>query len=65
MHRPPPDTLDAYLDAVSRLMNERYALTWADACGEVEPVEKAWRAGEEAAAFVAWWGAKYDLTPTR
>lgn len=53
--------LDLYLADVSRLMLARYGLGWADACGDVEPVERAWRDGETAEAFVEWWAGKYAL----
>lgn len=52
---------DLYLADVSRLMLARYGLDWADACGDVEPVERAWRDGEAADAFVEWWAGKYGL----
>ena len=57
-------SLDLFLADVSRLMLARYGLGWDDACGDVEPVERAWREGETAEAFVEWWAGKYALVAT-
>ena len=52
-----------YEREVSWEMVQKYGLTWADACGDAEPLMSALRAGQSATAFVRWWGEKYGLVP--
>ncbi|HEY4320717.1 MAG TPA: hypothetical protein VGM77_05995 [Gemmatimonadales bacterium] len=52
----------SYLAEVSAEMQRRYALTWADACGDDQPLSRAREAGRTPVEFVAWWGEKYQLT---
>ena len=54
---------ERYESAVSRAMLARYGITWADAAGDREPLERALEMSESPEAFVRWWGEKYDLAP--
>lgn len=47
---------------VSRIMTRDYGISWADACGDREPLQSAMAAGETPEEFVHWWAIKYDLT---
>jgi hypothetical protein len=55
--------LETFRQQVSDELNRRYGLTWADACGDREPLERALADGEEPPEFVERFGQKYDLTP--
>lgn len=54
-------SIDEYRTEVSRLLERDYCLTWADACGDDEPLMRARDDGESPEEFVAWLGRKYDL----
>lgn len=51
-----------YTEEVSKEMERVYGITWADACGDKEPLEQALQDGVIPELFVEWWGEKYDLT---
>lgn len=59
---PSPD-LTQYRDAVSAEMERQYGITWHDASGDMEPLERAIARGDTPEDFVSWWGEKYDLEP--
>jgi len=46
---------------VERLLNEKTACTWADLCGEDEPVRDAHARGDSPRQFVNWYCEKYGL----
>jgi hypothetical protein len=54
-------TFDAFAAAVSALLVARYQVTWADACGESEPLRAAFEEGEAPERFVERWAGKYGL----
>jgi hypothetical protein len=54
-------TLQDYAAAVSAEMNRRYGITWADACGDPQPLTVALRSGDTPEDFVARWGDRYEL----
>jgi len=54
--------LAEYRYAVSKEMERVYGITWADASGDDDLLEKC-RASIDPSDFVQWWGQKYDLTP--
>jgi hypothetical protein len=54
-------TLPEYEAAVSTEMKRRFGITWADACGDPQPLTAALRNGETPVEFVAWWGDRYEL----
>jgi hypothetical protein len=61
-HRPPHPP-ESYERAVSDAMLKLYGLTWADACGDTEPLTRAQADGWTPEQFVQWFGEKYDLEP--
>lgn len=46
---------------VDRLLRREWCLSVADAGIDDEQLTRAWREGEDPAAFVAWFAEKYDL----
>jgi hypothetical protein len=44
-------------------MKKKYGITWADACGEEEPLRRAITNKVPAQQFVDDYGEKYDLIP--
>jgi hypothetical protein len=46
------------VDAVCRA---HLACGWRDLCGDREPLERAYEAGQAPGEFVRWWAEKYDL----
>jgi hypothetical protein len=52
-----------YRADVDVLMQDGYGLSWQDACGDVDPLVNAMRAGQSPAEFVDWFGMRYDLIP--
>lgn len=56
-------TADQYRAEVSKAMKDKYGITWQDACGDAEPLQKAQTEGMTPGQFVAWWAEKYDLDP--
>lgn len=55
--------LEQYRAVVSRLMQAKYGVTWADACGDLEPLEQALADRELPEDFVERYATKYDLDP--
>lgn len=47
---------------VDALCREHLACGWGDLCGDSEPLERGFEAGETPMAFVEWLARKYDLT---
>lgn len=52
-----------YERRITREMVLEYGITWADACGDFEPLAAAIEAGQSPGEFVQRWGEKYDLIP--
>ena len=52
-----------YLEAVSAEMQRVYGISWQEASGDAEPLERAQTAGQSPVEFVDWFGTKYDLIP--
>ena len=52
-----------YREAVSAEMQRVYGISWQDASGDSEPLERAQVAGQSPVDFVDWWGRKYHLIP--
>ena len=52
-----------FLFRVDAFLVRRYGITWADACGDAEPIERAAREGESPEQWAEDWGLKYDLDP--
>jgi len=46
---------------VDSLCRERLACSWADLCGEQQPLSDGFSAGMSPLEFVDWWARKYDL----
>lgn len=59
-HRMPYDNWKA---EVNDLFVSRYGASWADLCGDEEPLSNAYDGNESPSEFVEWWAAKYDLDP--
>jgi hypothetical protein len=59
------DEFDRYEAAVSEAMLKEYGVTWRDACGDREPLERAMAEGLSPEAFVRYFGERYDLIPMR
>jgi len=59
------ETLIRYEVAVSSELLKEYALTWADACGDQEVLERAFDDQLTVREFVNWFAQKYGLTPRR
>lgn len=57
------EKLFLYRDEVSVAMIKKYGISWADACGDSEPLEAAMEEKQTPQEFVDWWGDKYDLDP--
>jgi len=49
-------------DDVEALCKQKLGCTWDDLCGDPEPLERAFSAGQTAEEFVLAWAEKYDLT---
>lgn len=47
---------------VDALCREHFVCGWDDLCGDPEPLERGFEAGESPMAFVEWLARKYDLT---
>lgn len=56
-------TFTEYRHAVDQELLARYALSWADACGDDPLLKTALARGESPRVFVEWFARKYDLTP--
>jgi hypothetical protein len=56
-------TLLRYREAVSGEMFRVYGISWEEASGDTEPLERAQVAGQSPADFVDWFGRKFDLIP--
>ena len=54
---------ERYCEQVSAEMQRVYGISWNDASGDSEPLERAQEAGQSPADFVDWFGTKYDLIP--
>lgn len=50
-----------WVQTVDRLLRQHWCLSVADAGIDEDQLTRAWRDGEDAAAFVAWFAQKYDL----
>lgn len=48
--------------AVDSLCRKKLACSWADLCGEQQPLCDGFSAGMSPLEFVDWWADKYDLT---
>jgi hypothetical protein len=59
------DLLASYEAQVSDEMRREYGLTWADACGDVEPLSQALADGLRPADFVRQFAERYELDPVR
>jgi hypothetical protein len=53
--------LDEYEARVSAIMAKRYGLTWDDASGDHEPLERALDDEQAPDEFVEWFAEKYGL----
>ena len=56
-------TAREFVGRVDAFMVRRYGITWVDACGNAEPIERAVGAGESPEQWAEDWGLKYDLDP--
>lgn len=54
-------SFDEWFQQVEALCIAHLACTWDDLCGEPEPLESAFLAGDDPIVFVHWWTEKYDL----
>lgn len=50
-----------WVRTVDRLMKRDWRVSTTDAGLSDEELDRYWRNGDEAAAFVAWFASKYDL----
>jgi hypothetical protein len=50
---------------VSAAMLKHFGITWNDASGEVQLLEKARAEGRSPDEFVTWFGERYDLNPVQ
>lgn len=56
-------TAKQFLARVDSFMVKRYGITWADACGDREDIERAARDREQPEEWAEAWAIKYDLEP--
>lgn len=56
-------TAKQFLARVDRFLVKRYGITWADACGDPEPIERALAEGESPEDWAEAWAIKADLEP--
>jgi hypothetical protein len=54
-------TFDAWALAVDALCRRHFCSSWADLCGEDEPLRNAYVSAETPMQFVERFGEKYDL----
>lgn len=54
-------TLENFKAQVSSLLERDWCVTWADACGDDQPLITAQGAGFSPEQFVEWFSEKYDL----
>jgi hypothetical protein len=47
---------------VDALCLRHLACSWADLCGDEEPLRCSFESGEAPIEFVRWWAEKFDLT---
>lgn len=59
----PEMTFNEYQVAVSYWCVQLWGCSWADLCGDLEPVQRARERGDTPEEFARWWGERYDLTP--
>jgi hypothetical protein len=52
-----------YRAAVSEAMQRTFGISWHEASGDQEPLDRAQAGGQSPQEFVDWWGEKYDLEP--
>ena len=57
--------LRTFESRVSAEMAVRFGLSWADACGDREPLEMAMSDGQSPEEFVSWFAEKYGLAPVQ
>jgi hypothetical protein len=55
----------SYEAEVSAELVREYGLTWADACGDVDPLSRALADGLRPADFVSQFAERYGLEPAR
>ena len=63
MPNKPKTSVKDYQAKVDAIMKKKYGITWADACGEEEPLRRAITNKVPAQQFVDDYGEKYDLIP--
>lgn len=54
-----------WVQTADRLLRRDWWVSVADAGIDEDQLTRAWREGEDSAAFVAWFAEKYDLIPVR
>ncbi len=54
---------DTYCTHIDEACVELWGATWADLCGDLEPLQRAHANGETPYEFAEYWGAKYNLDP--
>lgn len=54
-------TFDEWAEQVDLLCRAELACSWADLCGDREPLESGFDVGQTPREFVHWFAEKYDL----
>ena len=54
-------TFDEWTQNVDLLCRAHLACTWADLCGDMEPLKAGFDSGQTPLEFVHWFADKYDL----
>lgn len=55
-------TFDDWVREVDGLCRKHLRCSWAELAGDIDPLERGYRAGDSPRQFVEWLAAKYDLT---
>lgn len=58
---PQPTSVPLFRQQVDQEMLRLFGISWADACGDAEPLERAIDRGSSPREFALWWGDRYDL----
>lgn len=59
----PCTTYEDWKQEVDQLFISHYGASWADLCGDDEPLRNAYEGNESPSDFVEWWADKYNLDP--
>ena len=55
-------TFEDWKAEVDAICKKRLGAGWDDLCGDLEPLQNRYAAGDTPREFVDWWGEKYELT---